>query len=144
VTGDDLSALRSLLRKHEGEKLRAYVDTKGKITIGVGRNLTDKGLTASESTLLLDNDITECVNDLVHAFPWFLSLDGVRQQALVDYRFNLGMGKLLRAAPRMLACLNARDYDGAARELLDGPWKDDVGPIRAGDLETMLRTARAR
>src|SRR5688572_26548191 len=74
---------------HEGLRLKPYPDTKGKITIGVGRNLSDKGITHSEAMLLLDHDLDECITDLA-SFPWFAGLDPVRQRVLIDMRLNLG------------------------------------------------------
>jgi len=138
MTTDELAALRSQLIAHEGLRLRMYQDSLGIPTIGVGRNLRDKGLTNSEAMLLLDNDITECVDDLVHAFPWFLGLDVVRQRVLIDLRFNLGSAGLLKFQ-KFLAAVNAKDYHGAAVELLNSIWAAQVGQ-RAIALAEMMRT----
>src|SRR5690606_9414474 len=92
-----------------------------KWTIGVGRNLDDvglskdeqrkllgtfglnrkevidalliRGISEEEALFLLDNDIKKCVDD-VKEFPWFESLDPVRQKVIVDMRFNLGLAGL--------------------------------------------------
>ena len=45
--------LNALLIRHERLRLKPYTDTVGKLTIGVGRNLTDMGLTQDEVLLLL-------------------------------------------------------------------------------------------
>ncbi len=39
-----LSIAQMLVRTHEGVTVYPYEDTVGKITIGVGRNLSDRGL----------------------------------------------------------------------------------------------------
>ena len=52
-----LAALLRLLTRHEGRRPFPYLDTAGKLTIGVGRNLTDRGLSSAEIDLLLANDI---------------------------------------------------------------------------------------
>ena len=75
---------------HEGVRLRAYVDTVGKMTIGCGRNISDKGISFAEAMMLLDHDLDEAITDLSGSFPWFLTLDAVRQRVLVDMRLNLG------------------------------------------------------
>ena len=57
--------LVDLLLKHEGLRLHPYDDVtgkppetlQGKITIGVGRNLTDVGITRTEALSLLKADI---------------------------------------------------------------------------------------
>lgn len=137
MTPDELADLRSQLVGHEGLKLRAYVDTVGKITVGVGRNLTDKGLSPAEATMLMDNDITEAVNDLVHTYPWFLGLSIARRHALIDMRFNLGQHGV-NQFQHMIAAISAKDYDEAARQMLASKWATQVGH-RADDLASMMR-----
>ena len=51
--------LRAMLIRHEGLKLRAYLCPAGKITVGVGRNLEDAGISEKEALFLLDNDIEQ-------------------------------------------------------------------------------------
>ena len=46
-----------LIEDHEGRRSHIYTDTVGKLTIGVGRNLTDRGLSDDEIDYLLANDI---------------------------------------------------------------------------------------
>lgn len=113
----DRQILVSQLIQHEGLRLKVYTDTVGKATIGVGRNLTDKGITSAEAMLLLDHDIDECVHDL-NTFSWFPLLDPVRQRVLVDLRFNLGY-QGLRNFREMLHWFAVGEWDKAANELLD-------------------------
>ena len=40
--------LRAQLVLHEGSRLKPYRDTVGKLTIGIGRNLDDVGLSEDE------------------------------------------------------------------------------------------------
>ena len=47
---------RRLIKAHEGVRLTPYIYTVGKCTIGVGRNLTDRGLTTEEVELLFETD----------------------------------------------------------------------------------------
>ena len=91
--GSDRGVLIDELVTDEGLRLRPYVDTVGKVTVGIGRNLTGKGISKREAFDLLDHDLDECVADLA-AFPWFLMLDAVRQRAMVNLRFNLGPSRL--------------------------------------------------
>ena len=82
------------LTRDEGSRSRAYVDTVGKITVGVGRNLSDVGLSESEIQYLLANDITRVRSQLI-GFSWFQGLDEIRQGALINLTFNIGIGSLL-------------------------------------------------
>lgn len=138
MTEADFTALRAQLMEHEGLRLRPYVDTVGKVTIGIGRNLTDKGITAGEAMTLLDHDIDECLTDL-RSFGWFNALDAVRQRALIDLRFNVGRASL-RGFVKMLAALAAKDYPEAARQLITSAWANQVQPARRDRLMTMLST----
>jgi len=130
--------LISQLMAHEGLRLKPYTDAVGKLTIGVGRNLTDKGLSSQEAMLLLDHDVDEAVTDCA-TFPWFVTLDSVRQRAIVDLRFNLGPGGF-RLFKHLIAAMAQQDYTRAARELVASKWFGQVGPTRAAHLRAMLET----
>lgn len=123
-----MSARQSLVDQlilHEGLRLKPYMDTVGKITIGVGRNLSDNGLSSAEAMSLLDHDIDEAVADLAGAFPWFLQLDEVRQRAMVDLRFNLGPARF-RDFKRMIRAMAEKNYPKAAGALRESLWYTQV------------------
>ncbi len=50
-----MTALKEMLVRHEGMRLNAYKDTVGKWTVGVGRNLDDKGITEDEFQYITSN-----------------------------------------------------------------------------------------
>ena len=97
--------------------------------VGIGRNLTDKGISKREAFDLLDHDLDECVADLA-AFPWFLMLDAVRQRAMVNLRFNLGPSRL-RSFKRFLSAMAIQNYGKAAAELRDSKWFTQVQASRS-------------
>lgn len=135
------SALKALLIKHETvngrPNLKPYTDTKGKLTIGVGRNLTDDGISREESDFLFDNDLNEVFKVMPGITPSFGSLDDTRQHVLMDMCFNMGPQRL-RGFTKMLAAIEARDWPTAADEMLASAWAREVGQ-RAIDLATMMR-----
>ena len=45
----------------EGKRNKPYRDTVGKLSIGVGRNLDDKGLSDGEIAILLEHDINDAL-----------------------------------------------------------------------------------
>ena len=53
----NIKTLSSSLVRDEGLRLKTYRCTAGKLTIGVGRNLDDCGITHAEAMALLANDI---------------------------------------------------------------------------------------
>ncbi len=128
------------LKLHEGVRDRPYKDSVGKLTIGVGRNLTDKGLKPKEIEYLLMNDIMECIDDLNKYLPWWRQLNEVRQRVLMDMSFNLGIGGLL-GFKNTLAFIQSGDYEQASQNMLSSKWAGQVGQ-RARRLSEMMRTGQ--
>lgn len=117
--------LRAILIEDEDLRLHPYVDTVGKITIGVGRNLNDRGITNAEALYLLENDI-QYFQEKLKEYPWFDSLNDPRKIVLISMCFNLGLKGLL-SFKKMIAALKAKDYEKAYREMLDSKWAIQVG-----------------
>lgn len=136
----DHAALVRQLRLHEGERLKPYRCTAGKLTIGVGRNLEDRGITAQESAYLLNNDITSTQAALLKALPWVGDLDEVRQRVLIDMAFNMGMGTLL-TFKNTLGAIQRGEYVRGAAMMLDSRWAKQVGQ-RAERLSRMMATGK--
>lgn len=136
----DRTAMVRQLRLHEGERLKPYRCTAGKLTIGVGRNLEDRGITAAESAFLLSNDIDAVWTEVQRALPWVAGLDDVRQRVLHDMAFNLGIVGLL-GFRRTLAAIEAGQYQQAATMMLDSRWARQVGG-RAERLSRMMATGK--
>ena len=134
----DRTALIRQIRLHEGERLKPYRCTAGKLTIGVGRNLDDRGITREESAMLLDNDIRLLEIELFRALPWASALDDVRQRVLLDMAFNLGLPGLLQFK-RTLEAIRTGQYQQAATMMLDSLWARQVGQ-RAERLSRMMAT----
>ena len=135
----DRAKLRAQLLRHEGERLHPYVDTVGKLTIGVGRNLTDIGITADESAYLLSGDIDRAVRGLFARYPtWFPNLDPVRQAVLVNMAFNLGLAGLA-GFRHTLDCVARGQYGEASDAMLASKWATQVGH-RAIELAAQMRT----
>jgi lysozyme len=134
----DRSALIRQIRLHEGERLKPYRCSAGKLTIGVGRNLDDRGITREESAMLLDNDIRLLEIELFRALPWASALDDVRQRVLLDMAFNLGLPGLLQFK-RTLEAIRTGQYQQAATMMLDSLWARQVGQ-RAERLARMMAT----
>lgn len=136
----NVPALIAQLQRHEGLRLKPYTDTVGKLSIGVGRNLTDRGISEAEAGVLLANDIEIVRIELSNAAPWWLRLDDVRQRVLADMAFNLGVPVLLTFSV-MLAAVKRGDFALASAEMLRSRWAEQVGE-RAQRLARMMRTGR--
>jgi lysozyme len=133
--------LEDQLVRDEDEILHAYQDDEGWWTIGVGI-LIDKrkggGITQAESRYLLRNRIADKTSELFQKLPWVAQLDSIRQSALVNMAFNLGVDGLLKFE-HFLAALQAKDWQMAAAEMLNSLWVKQVGD-RARRLAEQIRT----
>jgi lysozyme len=132
--------LTEMLVDHEGLRLKPYRCTAGKLTIGVGRNLDDRGISPDEALYLLRNDIEISRRELSAAFPWFDKLDSVRQCVLIDMCVNLGLTRL-QGFRNTLALIGVGKYEAAAVEMLDSKWAQQVGN-RARRLSGMMASGR--
>jgi lysozyme len=132
--------IKDLLLKHEGMRLKPYPDTTGNLTIGVGRNLTSKGITKEEALFMLDNDIEE-VRSRLSNLTWYRSLDAVRQDVCINMAFNLGFNGFLRFLDKysILQALQRKDFNVVSQLMLDTKWSKQVGN-RANELAYMMKT----
>jgi lysozyme len=126
------------LRRDEGVRLKPYTDSVGKTTIGIGRNLTDVGISQDEASFLLKNDIDKATEQLAANLPWTSELDDARHGALVNMVFNMGIHGVM-GFKNTLAHIQAGEYDQAAEGMLASKWAEQVGP-RAQRLAIQMRT----
>lgn len=133
--------LKDLIKRHEGKRLKPYRCTAGKLTIGFGRNLEDKGITEEEAEFMLDNDIKAVISACRETFSWFAFLDNVRQAVVADMVFNLGLSGFLKFK-NTIAAIRSRNWEGAADEMKNSAWYGQVG-TRAERLVEMMRTGHA-
>lgn len=131
--------LKVQIIRHEGFRQFPYEDSVGKLTIGVGRNLDDKGLSESEVEILLSNDIADVLAECKTLSYWD-HLDSVRKKVVADMVFNLGLPRF-RGFIRTNRAISMGDWNTAAREMLDSRWARQVGP-RAERLAKMMATGQ--
>jgi len=129
--------LTKQIKRHEGFRRHPYRCTAGKLTIGFGRNLEDKGISEGEAETLLASDIADVHSDLAHR-GWFIGHDAARQSVIINMGFNLGVQGLLNFR-RMISAFAKGDYATAADEMLDSRWAGQVGN-RATELAEQMRT----
>ena len=134
------------LVKHEGLRLQVYQDTLGIDTIGIGRNLKDRGIskeeldeldiptidhvyeygiTEADAMLLAENDVQIVEEELLRAHPCVEDLDAVRQLVLVDMAFNMGVPRLCKFK-KMWNAIHENKFDVASKEMLDSRWANQV------------------
>ena len=142
----DRDELVKMVALHEGIVLNVYQDHLGINTVGIGRNLDDRGITDGELLFMnktiddvYDDGLTEeeayylCMNDiaivekeLLDSKPIVNQLSAVRQMVLVDMAFNMGVPRL-RLFKNMWMAIEKVNYPLACSEMLDSKWANQVG-----------------
>tara|TARA_Y100000310_G_scaffold337230_1_gene423800 strand:- start:807 stop:1226 length:420 start_codon:yes stop_codon:yes gene_type:complete len=137
-----MTRLERMLIRHEGLRLKPYKDTRGKLTIGVGRNLTDVGISRSEAIELLHHDLGAIYITIFNSgkTAWVQHLDVVRVDVVTSMIFNMGLRKFLTFR-KAIQAMKAGDWGEAAREMLDSQWAGQVGG-RARTLAAMMREGK--
>jgi lysozyme len=109
----------TLLKRSEGFRSKTYLDVAGFPTIGYGHKIVapesyPQGITEAYACKLLSADVYCAEKSVARLVK--VPLSQGQFDALVDFTFNLGAGRL--ASSTLLAQLNAANYDVAAHELL--------------------------
>lgn len=120
-----------LIKRSEGFRNQVYRDVAGIPTIGYGHRVRQGesfpgGIEEAQATSILANDVREAeqaVNRLVK-----VALTQGQFDALVDFCFNLGAGRL--AGSTLLRELNAGLHAAAAQQL--HAWDHAGGEVNAG------------
>jgi len=123
------------IKKHEGFRKRMYRDSVDVPTIGYGFNLNQIELPKPVAELWLSFEIQNHINEL-EKYHWFNHLDEIRKDVLIDMHYNLGHSRFMEFK-NMIKALKNKEYDVAAREMLDSKWADQVG-TRAAELASIM------
>ncbi len=132
--------LRERLIRHEGLRLRIYRDIRGIISIGVGRNLQDRGISEEEAFHMLDNDIQWVMEQVDKALPWSVDLDELRREVLYEMAFQMGLNGLLGFKNTLVAIKDGK-YDIAAQGMLNSQWHHQT-PERCEELAKIIETGK--
>ncbi len=108
-----------LLKRSEGFRGHEYLDVAGLPTIGYGHRLLEGesfpgGIDETQAEEMLARDVRAAELAVLRMAKVLLTQG--QFDALVDFVFNLGAGRL--AESTLLRELNARSYDAAAEQLL--------------------------
>ena len=128
--------LTQQLTIHEGLRLKPYKCTAGKLTIGVGRNLDDVGITDVEARFMLEGDIARCMGECAREFDWFIDAPELIKEAVINLVFNMGISRF-RKFKKTIEHLSNKEYTLAGAELLNSRYADQVGQ-RAIDVANQI------
>ncbi len=152
LTPDEMTIAKFLLADDEGIELFPYMDCcgkpwrqcsctpkfKGKLSIAVGRNLEDFGISENEAMGLLENNVKRTTIEIERSFPWFSKLNTPRRLVVVSMVFNLGLNGF-KGFKKFIGCLDSGDFASASAEMLKSKWASQVGD-RAERLSKMMKT----
>src|ERR1700761_6255559 len=102
----------ALVKEFEGLELQVYKDSAGLPTIGIGHRILDgedfsDGITEDQAEDLLKNDLQIAARGVKNAVT--RDLNDNQFSAILDFTFNLGVGRLLKST--MLQCINNNKDD---------------------------------
>ena len=143
-----LATLKDELTRDEGRKRRAYKDSEGIWTVGIGWNLEANDLPDDVIDRLFATSVDGAQRALNALEPRWRELDDDRQLVLLNMAFNLGyhrFSKFVRFWEAVRGYLLSRDpmhLKDAADEMLDSLWARQV-KARANRLaDRMLNSPR--
>lgn len=128
----DITQIAEELKVDEGFRSTPYRCTMGRLTIGYGRNLDDKGITKTEAEELLYNDIERCYFDLLSLFSNFDKMPDKIQHVLINMRYQLGASGF-RTFKDMIAAAQSEDWNQMKKEMRNSLWYKQT-PERAEKL----------
>lgn len=137
--------LAANLEREEGRCPRAYPDSEGIWTVGIGWNLEASDMPDDVIDRLRDVKIQAAVVDLGMLEPRWQQLDGERQLVLLEMAFQLGRARLRKfvrfwkAIAAFLDGKGAAHLTEAAAEILDSKLARQA-PTRAKRLADRMRS----
>jgi lysozyme len=142
----DRDRLLASITDDEGDVLHVYDDWNGQKvvpgytlighpTVGRGRALDTNGISEGESVYLCSNDIDDRIRALPLLLDFWSTLSDVRQNALLEMSFQMGVRGLVSGYPHMITFLRAGDFAAAAKECTI-----TKAPTRAAKLAAMIET----
>lgn len=131
--------LAEMLIRHEAERFYPYKDSVGKLTIGVGHNLDDRGISKNVSRFMLREDMDLAIDD---AIRWlgedvYYTINDARRIVICNMSFQLGYTRLSEFK-KFREALRNFDYMEAARQMEDSKWYHQV-KRRAAELIQIMR-----
>ena len=124
----------------EGRRPFLYKCSEGKQTIGIGRNIEDRGLSDDEIEYIYRNDERIAIAGASQLVKEFEYLADARKIALVSMVFQMGKPRVSKFK-KMIAAIDEGNFSDAAVEMLDSNWHKQT-PARAKRHAEMMKTGR--
>lgn len=143
----NIEQLRNELEIDEGVKYEIYLDHLGLPTFGIGHLVTENdpeygqevGTEVSEERVaeVFESDVQVTLDECQRLYSDFDELPEEVQLIIANMMFNMGRPRLSQFK-MMKACIDDRDWPGAADQMMDSKWYRQV-TNRADRLVTRMR-----
>lgn len=134
----DLDKVKKRLIQEESMQLFPYKCSANKLTLGVGRNIEDRGISDVTAMQMLEEDIDLCVEELARNVTWWEEAPDGIQEVLIDLCFNMGISRLMLFT-KTLGYMGSGEMKKAADELLNSRYATMV-PNRAKRNADIIRS----
>lgn len=143
----NIDTLGKRLATEEGDRLVAYLDSKGILTCFRGHNCVIRPVpgiekpgdigTPEQDEQCFQDDVADACTQLDSHIGWWRNLDSDRQNVMLDLCFNMGIGTLC-TFHNTLRYIQNGDFKAAADAMANSEWARQVG-ARAVWLENAMR-----
>ena len=150
VTANDQS-LRAELTRDEGCTNVIYIDSVGKLTVGIGHLIVPgdpeygkpAGTKVSDTRVqeLFEQDLSTALADCNTVFSNFGTLPQEAQRIIANMMFNLGRPRF-EGFKNFIAAVKAKNWSKAADEMVDSKWYGQVGDRSKRLVERMRSLAK--
>lgn len=133
----DVTLATALCKRFEGFRARPYLCPAGVATIGYGSTyypdgrrvtLDDAPVTEAQASFMLTRELLHTYAPGVIRLCPALAADTPRFNAILDFAYNLGLGRLQTSTLRR--CVNAQDWQGAVEQI--NKWVRGGGRVLPG------------
>ena len=142
-----IPVISSDLLRHEGLVYEVYLDSEGKLTMGIGHMIKvgdpefkkPVGTPVSEERVreAFKQDLVNAIRDVEDVFPEVGNYPDNVQRVLVNMMFNLGRPRFNKFED-MIEAVRQQSWKTAAEEMKHSKWHSQVKQ-RAVELEEMMR-----
>jgi len=139
----DIEALKDSIKSHEGTRNQVYKDHLGNRTIGYGHLCLDNEKWVDGKIYprkVIDRTFEYDFNIALNDAKKLIEQESIHPDAfgvLINMCFNMGSPRVSRFH-KMLSALEVKDYQNAAKEMLDSKWAGQV-PNRARELSEVMK-----
>ena len=138
ITQECIQKLKLSLIKHEGYLTHPATDFSGKIKIGIGYDLNERGISDNWIQNQFMDDVLFFNKSLAEHTKFYNKLNNCRKMVLIEMAF-MGLKKFLVEFSNMFDDLDKGFYKNAAKEIIDSSWATSQMD-RANQLAESMRT----